>query len=178
VVKGRRPWLAVLAVLGAAAVWLFYAREEPPAAVATPGARGRSAAGPPQIARIDLSRLEAPRREARVGRRNLFGFDSKPGAGDEGEAEDGEALVFEEAPPVTVPVSPPPPPLNVKYIGNLENPQGLKVAVLLTDRSEVLWGQVGEVVANRFRIVKIGLESVDIQETGSDRIRRIPLRGN
>jgi hypothetical protein len=68
--------------------------------------------------------------------------------------------------------------LNVKYIGNLENPEGLKVAVLLTDRRELLWGQVGDVLANRFRIVKIGLESVDIQETGSEHIRRIPLRGN
>ena len=33
-------------------------------------------------------------------------------------------------------------------------------------------------VANRFRIVKIGLESVDIQEVGSDQVRRIPLKGN
>jgi hypothetical protein len=68
--------------------------------------------------------------------------------------------------------------LNVKYIGSLENPQGLKVAVLLTDRREVLYGQVGDVLANRFRIVKIGLESVDIQEMGTERIRRVPLRGN
>jgi hypothetical protein len=42
----------------------------------------------------------------------------------------------------------------------------------------VLTGQPGEVVGNRFRIVKIGLESVDVQEVGSDQVRRIPLRGN
>lgn len=144
--------------------------------ITTGGARsgaGRSS----EIARIDLSRLEAPRGENKVGRRNLFGFDSAQ-ARDEDEEEDGSPLTLEEAAPITAPVSPPPPPLNVKYIGNLENPQGLRVAVLLTDRREVLWGQVGDVLANRFRIVKIGLESVDIQETGSERIRRIPLRGN
>jgi hypothetical protein len=175
-VKDRRPWLALVAVIGAAAVWLFYARDEPPVAVGTPDARGRSPRSS-GIARIDLSRLEAARGDARVGRRNLFGFDAGQAPG--GGKEDDEAVVIEETPPpVTVPASPPPPPLNVKYIGNLENPQGLKVAVLLTDRREVLWGQVGEVVANRFRIVKIGLESVDIQETGSERIRRIPLKGN
>ena len=48
----------------------------------------------------------------------------------------------------------------------------------MTDRNEVLTGQVGEVVGNRVRIVKIGLESVDIQEVGSDQVRRIPLKGN
>jgi hypothetical protein len=68
--------------------------------------------------------------------------------------------------------------MNLKYIGNLESKQGLKVAVLMTDRREVLTGQVGELLANRFRIVKIGLESVDIQELADGRVRRIPLRGN
>ena len=48
----------------------------------------------------------------------------------------------------------------------------------MTDRKEVLTGQVGEVVANRYRIVKIGLESVDVQEVGSDQVQRIPLKGN
>ena len=50
--------------------------------------------------------------------------------------------------------------------------------MLMTERSEVLTGQVGEMVGNRFRIVKIGLESVDIQEVGSEQVRRIPLKGN
>jgi len=71
----------------------------------------------------------------------------------------------------------PPPPLNIKYIGAVER-RGVKVAMLMTERSEVLTGQVGEVVGNRFRIVTIGLESVDIQEVGSDQVRRIPLKGN
>jgi hypothetical protein len=70
------------------------------------------------------------------------------------------------------------PPLNVKYVGSLERPPGLRVAVLLTDRNEILTGQAGEVVANRYRIVKIGLESVDLQEVGTGETRRIPLRGN
>jgi hypothetical protein len=73
---------------------------------------------------------------------------------------------------------PPLPPLNIKYIGVLENKRGLKVAVLMTDRKEVLTGQVGEVVANRLKIVRIGIESVDVQEVGSEQVRRIPLKGN
>ena len=49
--------------------------------------------------------------------------------------------------------------------------------VFLTDKEEVLTGQAGQLVGNRFRIVRIGLESVDIQEVGSEQTRRIPLGG-
>jgi hypothetical protein len=87
-------------------------------------------------------------------------------------------VMEETPPPVTVPTPPPLPPLNIKYIGAFEGNKGLKVAVLMTDRKEVLTGQVGEVVANRYRIVKIGLESVDVQDVGSEQVRRIPLKGN
>jgi len=76
-----------------------------------------------------------------------------------------------------VPTPTPLPPLNIKYIGAVER-RGAKVAMFMTERGEVLTGQAGEMVANRFRIVKIGLESVDIQEVGSEQVRRIPLKGN
>jgi hypothetical protein len=68
--------------------------------------------------------------------------------------------------------------MNVKYIGSVADKRGLKVAVLMTDRKEVLTGRAGDVVANRLKIVNIGLESVDVQDLGSDRVRRIPLRAN
>jgi hypothetical protein len=67
--------------------------------------------------------------------------------------------------------------LNVRYVGAIEDKHGLKVAVFLTERDEVLTGQAGQVVGNRFRIIRIGLESVDIQEVGSDHTRRIALGG-
>jgi hypothetical protein len=67
--------------------------------------------------------------------------------------------------------------MNVKYIGAMEQ-RGMRVAVLMTDKQEVLLGQVGEVVANRFKIVKIGYESIDIQDLGSERTRRIAFKGN
>jgi len=50
--------------------------------------------------------------------------------------------------------------------------------VLMTDRREVLTGQAGEMVANRYRIARIGLESVDLEDVGSGQSQRIPLRGN
>ncbi len=71
---------------------------------------------------------------------------------------------------------PPLPPLNLKFIGSLDNARGLKVAILVTERNEILTGKVGEVVANRYKIGKIGFESVDLEDVTSGQTRRIALR--
>jgi len=180
-VRQRLRWLAPLVVVGALAAWLLQGRAAP-APTARPASSARSARGGGQttaLPRIDLARLTAPRAEASVGRRDLFGFGSAaPKADEESESEGPPATLAGDPSPPVEPTPPPAPVLNVKYIGSLESRQGLRLAVLLTDRKEVLWGQAGDLVANRFRIVKIGLESVDIQEVGSERVRRIPLRGN
>ena len=81
--------------------------------------------------------------------------------------------------PVPTPAGPPPPPpINVKYIGSVEAEKGPKVAFFLTEQKEVITGQVGDTVMNRFKVVRIGIESVDVQDVGSGQVRRIPLRGN
>ena len=80
-------------------------------------------------------------------------------------------------PPTRLPATPALPPLNLRYIGSVESARGVKVAVLVTDKREVLTGQAGEVVANRYRIARIGLESVDLEDVGTGQSRRIPLRG-
>jgi hypothetical protein len=140
----------------------------------------------PDVPRIGLARLDAPRRAGEAGRRNLFEVAAAPVA---------EAPL---APPPIVVATPPPapavppgmtlgadgvltpnlPPLNVKYVGSVENSHGVKVAVLVTDRREVLTGQAGQVVANRYRIARIGLESVDLEDVGSGQSRRVPLKGD
>lgn len=157
----------VLLRTGAAPVVLSRSRPDPPL---------------PPVPRIGLARLDAPRPENDAGRRNLFAFGA-------------EAMPEEVAPPPVVVATPPPvvgagglaegaagstalPPLNLKYMGSVENKTGVKVAVLLTDRREVLTGQAGQVVANRYRIARIGLESVDLEDVGTGQSRRIPLRGN
>jgi hypothetical protein len=176
-VKPRGGFLAALALAVVAVGWLWLARDDTPAPAApargSRAARGRVA----EIPRIDVARLTQPHPPASVGKRDLFAFGAGPGK--PADAESTPPTIT--APPTLVPLQtgpPPAPPMNLKYIGNLESKQGLKVAVLLTDRREVLTGQVGELLANRFRIVKIGLESVDIQELADGRVRRIPLRGN
>lgn len=150
-----------------------------------PAARVRSEPLPSPLPRIDLARLAAARPEGGAGNRDLFSF----GAG----ARPGQLEQEDDEPAVPLPAYTPPPalpvgggagagasipPLNLKYLGSVENRAGVKVAVLLTDRKEVLTGQAGETVANRYRIARIGLESVDLEDIGSGQSRRLPLRGN
>jgi hypothetical protein len=181
-VTRSRGVVAALAVF-ALAVTLYLTRgRRPPLPGRAPASRSAPAAD--QVPRIDLARLTAPRPQTRLGERDLFSFAETPGAAAaarDDEEDDSPEVAMATPPPQPVDIAPTPtplPPLNVKFIGALESKAGLKVAVLMTERREVLTGQTGEVVANRFRIVKIGFESVDIQELGSDQVRRIPLRGN
>jgi len=180
-VKERRRWIVPgLAVAAAASVGWIVLRDTGPAvapsasAAEVPKDAGRRE---PDLPRIDLARLDRPRPESGVGHRDLFDFAAPPPTPPP-PMPSAPPVMEETPPPVTVPTPPPLPPLNIKYIGAFEGKKGLKVAVLMTDRKEVLTGQVGEVVANRYRIVKIGLESVDVQDVGSEQVRRIPLKGN
>jgi hypothetical protein len=172
----RRVALALLALVLAGSLYWTLSGGGGGTPVATRTApravRGTAETGVP---RIGLDRLEAQAAAAGVGQRDIFDF---------GEAPEAPPPV---APPPSLAAGPavaaaptpaPPPPLNLKYIGAVENSQGLKVAVLMTDRKEVLTGRPGDLVANRYRIVQIGLESVDIQEVGTERVRRVPLRSN
>ena len=175
--------LRALGLLGASlavAACRFWDAELPHAAEPA----GLAAARAEEIPRIDLARLSSSGRPAATSHRDLFSY------GEAAPRADGHG-------PAPTPSEPPAPPsaappadtgvalaaaaaasFNVKYIGSVENKRGLRVAIFLTDKKEILTGQTGELVANRIRIVKIGLESVDIQDVGSDRVRRVPLKGN
>ncbi len=178
-VKGARwvvPALVAVAVLAAAWAWV---RAAAPGSEAVPATRTDDArAGPPEgtLPRIDLGRLDRRPPEAGLGTRDLFAFATPRPPPPPPPPPSTEAPA--EAAPVTAPTPPPLPPLDIKYIGTLETKRGLKVAMFLVGGKETLTGQAGEVVANRFKVVRIGLESVDVQDLGSEQVRRIPLKGN
>ena len=171
--------------LAAAAFGTFLLRKPGVAPTLRPRARAGAPLAP--IPRIDLARLDRPAAPGEAGRRDLFAFGSRV----EPEPEPMPRVVVPTpAPPTTAsaaggadgaadarPGTPALPPLNLRYIGSVESARGVKVAVLVTDKREVLTGQAGEVVANRYRIARIGLESVDLEDVGTGQSRRIPLRG-
>lgn len=128
------------------------------------------------IPRIDLKRVDAAPRDSKAGERDIFEFGRAP----EPEATPPPVMAATPVPVADLEPTPPPaptlPPLNLKFIGALDNARGLKVAVLVTDKNEILTGRVGEVVANRYKIGKIGFESVDLEDVTSGQTRRIALK--
>ena len=79
------------------------------------------------------------------------------------------------------PRTPTPARINLKFTGFVEtrtqSGEKKKYAVFL-DGQEILTGAEGDLVANRYEIVQIGLESVTVGVRGSDQTQRIPLRSN
>jgi hypothetical protein len=77
------------------------------------------------------------------------------------------------------PATPTPwPLLNVSLIGIVDNGAGRKVGSFLRDGEILLVGQPGQVLGNAFRVVRIDTESAEIEELGSGRTRRLPLKAN
>jgi hypothetical protein len=184
-VKNRRALiLAGAGVALVAVVWALSGPDQPPAAAAArPGAAApRSGPREGELPRVGLERVRQAVVRPEVGRRDIFDFGVDPREEEARlEAERQEQM---EAPPpmeptpTPVPTPTPLPPLTVKYIGSLESKPGLKVAFFVTEKKEVVSGQVGETVMNRFRVVRIGFESVDVQQVGADQVQRLPLKGN
>ena len=180
----QKKLLAGGGVAAAAALYFFVLRggstplpvEPIPGGPARAGKAEREAALP----RVGLERADqAMGRATAPVKRDVFAFGVDPQV----ELARREAENRPPPPPVEptatpVPTPTPLPPLNVKYIGSLESKPGLKVAFFMTEKKEVLSGQAGETVMNRFRVMRINIESVDVQQVGADQVQRLPLKGN
>jgi len=171
-VKPRRGVLLLVAGGLLAAAWLLWPHKPapPPAKGPAPVRRGR-AAGSGELPRIDLARLDELNARPKVepGKRDPGDFYSPP--------KPPAPPPMEPAPVVvSTPAGPPPPPvLNLTYLGSLESRAGLRVAVFLTDKKMVVTAREGEVAGSRIRVVKIGLESVDVEDVMSGRTQRMAL---
>jgi hypothetical protein len=177
-VTQQRNRLLVGGAVAAALVFLYVWLRPPAPAATAPAARAaRAEARGRAVARIGLDRLAAPPPSSEnTAQRDLFAYGVEPTPPPPPPPVQ-QATVDTEPTPPPVPTLPPLPPLNVKYIGSLEAKPGIRVAFFQTEKKDIVTGQVGEVVMNRFKVVKIGYESADIQEVGMDHVRRLPLRG-
>ena len=162
------------AVVAVALVSVWWLRHRRPALASAARAASEPAVEP--VGRIDLDRLLRERTQVEVGGRNIFDFGPPPTQPPTPRPVGPPPTLVDPMAATPVPAAPRLPPLNLKYIGSVENGKGLRVAVLVTDKNELLTGQAGEVLANRYKIAKIGLESVDLEEVGTGQTRRIPLK--
>lgn len=161
--------LVVLALVG---WWQFGGTSAAPAPAARPAARpARAQASPVETlaAGVGLDRLSRvppafadggrdPFMMGQSGRQVDAGSDSGPGGG-----QNAPGLV-PNVPAAPLPPSgpPPPPPIVVKFIGVVQRADVGRVAVL-SDGKNVYYGREGQIVDGRWRIVRIGEESLQIE---------------
>lgn len=153
----------VIVVLGVVAWWQSGA--EP--ASGTAPARGRAAraaaaadtaAGP--VPALKLETLTAQRSEPSGTVRNPFRFQPKVVPAPRPVAPPPVEMARPAAPPVPS-GPPPPPPIPLKFIALVERANGVKWAVL-SDGKVTMYGKDGDNIDGRYRIVKIGAESVEV----------------
>ena len=158
---------AVALVLLLVAYWAWTATSVPPApssndrgAAASPAPRAGGAAAQAGGAAPDvhLQALGADRPKPGGADRNLFRF--KPKATPPPQAQRPPPPVINPVPPGPPP-PPPVPPIPLKFIGTLER-GGQKIAILSDSSGHVLYGPEGATIDGRYRIIKIGAESVEL----------------
>jgi hypothetical protein len=119
---------------------------------------------------VHLNALEGNRPKPVDAQRNLFRFKPKPAPVVTARAAPGVTPV---APPV--PAGPPPlPPIPLKFIGTVQ-PGRLTIAVLSDGVGLPMYGKEGDTIAGRYRILRIGVESIEmsyLDGQGRQTIRR------
>ena len=152
----------------------------PPAPAAAGAARqpaspaSGTAPAPPAV-HLDVLNGERPKPEA--SERNLFRFKVKA------PPAPPPAPVRPAQPIEAVPAGPPPPPpvapITLKFIGIVEAPShGEKIAILSDGRNAPFYGKEGAIIEGRYRILKIGVESVEIAYTDGRGRQTIRLTGS
>ena len=159
----RRQILLVL--LAAALAAVIYVEWPQTADRATATSNRPGAARPAAVASgttapdVHLKSLEAEHTKPGDVERNLFKFRPKP-------SPPPAPRPTVAMPPQTVPSGPPPPPplppIALKFIGLLETGNAQRIAVLSDGRGAPLYGKEGDTVLGQYKILRIGIESIEL----------------
>ncbi len=141
----------------------------PPRAAARTAGAPQASSGTPAAPSVRLAALGAEREEPGNGRRNPFLF------------ERPAPVAVAPAPvPIQLPVPedgadapgsagqstgpPPPPAITLKFIGVVQRGDGVSLAVLSPGEGMgPLYGREGDIIEGRYRLVRIGPDSLDIE---------------
>lgn len=166
--KSRRQSLllvVLVAVLGALVWWNF--GPSGPAATPRRAARTQGAAARAQeiapVPRVKLDALAAPRPAPNDASRDPFrfgGFAAPRVEDDRPLGEPGGASQAAAAAAQAVPAGPPPIPL--RFIGVVRVPKGQQLVAVLSDGVGIYRGTEGDIIEGRYRVVRVGLESVEL----------------
>src|SRR5262249_9140792 len=129
---------------------------------------------------VHLESLNVERPKPVESERNLFRFKPKAPPPPPPSAMRPTAPAF-AAPPVSMaPTGPPPPPaITLKFIGIVEPGGGKpKLAVLSDGQGPPLYGSEGGTVGGRYRILRIGVESIEMSYLDGRGRQTIRLTGS
>ena len=174
-----RPWLLI--ALGAT-VALFIATKYWPAPTLPP-APPRAQPAPPKSAdngtidpeslKVRLEALKEPRPQPGEAERNPFRFYAKPLPP---PPVNPNPQVFRPPEPTGPPPPPPIPPIPLKFIAIVEG-RGVGKVAAFSDCKRTFYGREGDIVDGRYRLVKIGLESVTMTHLDGQGQQVIRLSG-
>ena len=139
-----------------------------------PAPMASAASGPPSV---HLDALDGERPTPVAAERNLFRFKSKT------PTPAPVRPVQPAIPSETAPTGPPPPPplapITLKFIGLVEAPaRGEKIEILSDGRNAPFYGREGAIIEGRYRILKIGVESVELAYADGRGRQTIRLTGS
>jgi hypothetical protein len=177
-----RGWL--LAALGVALVALvaYQMWPEPSATPAAPPSNrrttpARAGAGKGEVdpgeLKVRIEALEAKRPDFGEGERNPFRFQPPPAPPPPPKPPSMPTSIVPPGPPQPPP-PPPIPPIPLKFMGTVERP-GLLLAALTDCKGFSYAAREGELIDGRYRLVKIGVESVILEYangTGRTTVRK------
>jgi hypothetical protein len=172
---------ALVVVLGAAAaygLWPSTGANAPAVANARGAARTSGGGAQELTPDVHLESLEQARPKPGDVERNLFRFKSRQAP----PPAPGPVTPRPADPPAPpVPLGPPPPPstppIPFKFIGVLEVPGQSQRVAILSDPRGVYHGREGDIIEGRYRILKIGVESVEMAEVDGRGRQTIRLSG-
>jgi hypothetical protein len=147
-----------------------------PRGTAAARAQGGAAAAPAAPS-VHLQTLDDERPKPESSERNLFRFRTKP------PPAPLAPVVMRPVPPAApaAPSGPPPPPplapITLKFIGVL-GPESAKIAILSDGQNPPFLGKEGAIIEGRYRILKIGVESVEVAYADGRGRQTIRLTGS
>jgi hypothetical protein len=160
-----RLCLTVLTVLAAAAAAVAQTREASP-----PPARRAAGRPVPPVTDVKLDALKAKTTTLPAISRNPFRFNEAPvkvavparnALANPGRGVTPTPAAIEG--PVDPPPPPPPPPIQLRFIGVIEAPQRAgRVALLSDGKGGLMNGREGDIIEGRYRVLRVGTDSLDI----------------
>lgn len=80
------------------------------------------------------------------------------------------------AKPAGPPPPPPPPPITLKYYGYAEKPMGSSKKAFFSDGDDIFIAGEGDIVNKKYRIVKIGVNTVEAEDIATKHRQVLPLQ--